>query len=128
MAKVSLSQVNAALLPLQDWLSHPELQEPADKNAFVHATRITVQYFSQVAPGRAVELRIPPWIAVQIIAGSSHARGIPPNVIEMPAAVWLRVFVGKIAYSAALHQGLIEASGVKCAEIENFLPVPLVKT
>ncbi|MFM7859908.1 MAG: sterol carrier family protein [Candidatus Nanopelagicaceae bacterium] len=74
------------------------------------------------APGRAIEVRIPPYAAVQCGAGPSHSRGTPPNVIEMDANTWLALASGKITWSAALESGAISASGAR-ADLSEYLPI-----
>ncbi len=44
-----------------------------------------------IAPGRSVELRIPPYAAIQCVAGAAHRRGTPPNVVEMDAQTLLKL-------------------------------------
>ena len=78
------------------------------------------------APGRAIEVRIPPYAAVQCGDGPSHSRGTPPNVIEMDAKTWLSLASGEITWSAALESGLISASGAR-ADLSQYLPIRIGK-
>ena len=78
------------------------------------------------APGRAIEVRIPPYAAVQCGDGPSHSRGTPPNVIEMAAKTWLSLASGEITWSAALESGLISASGAR-ADLSQYLPIRIGK-
>jgi hypothetical protein len=66
---------------------------------------------SKLAPGHAVELRIPPYSAIQCVEGPKHTRGTPPNVVEMSAAVLFDIVGGKINWSDAISDGRISASG-----------------
>ena len=66
---------------------------------------------SKLAPGHAVELRIPPYSAIQCIEGPKHTRGTPPNVVEMSAEVLFEISTGKITWQSAIADGRISASG-----------------
>ena len=66
---------------------------------------------SKLAPGHAVELRIPPYSAIQCIEGPKHTRGTPPNVVEMSAEVLFDITAGKITWQEAISDGRISASG-----------------
>jgi len=66
---------------------------------------------SKIAPGHAVELRIPPYSAIQCVEGPKHTRGTPPNVVEMSAEVLFDIAGGKINWTDAISDGRISASG-----------------
>ena len=66
---------------------------------------------SKLAPGHAVELRIPPYSAIQCVEGPKHTRGTPPNVVEMSAEVLFEIAGGKINWPDAISDGRISASG-----------------
>ena len=66
---------------------------------------------SKIAPGHAVELRIPPYSAIQCVEGPKHTRGTPPNVVEMSAEVLFDISKGKINWASAISDGRITASG-----------------
>ena len=66
---------------------------------------------SKLAPGHAVELRIPPYSAIQCVEGPKHTRGTPPNVVEMSAEVLFNISTGKITWQSAIADGRISASG-----------------
>ena len=74
------------------------------------------------APGRAIEVRIPPYAAIQMGDGPSHTRGTPPNVIEMDAQTWLQLVAGQRTWSDAYSEGLISASGSR-ADLSHLLPL-----
>ncbi|MFM8621475.1 MAG: sterol carrier family protein [Candidatus Nanopelagicaceae bacterium] len=74
------------------------------------------------APGRAIEVRIPPYAAIQCGDGPTHTRGTPPNVIEMDAATWLSLASGEVAWKVAMDSGLISASGAR-ADLSEYLPI-----
>jgi hypothetical protein len=79
------------------------------------------------APGRAVELRVPPYAAVQCVEGPRHTRGTPPNVVETDAPTWLRLATGRLAWADAIAAGLVRASGPR-ADLSAYLPLRLADT
>ena len=77
----------------------------------------------RLSPGRAIEVRIPPYAAVQCGEGPTHTRGTPPNVIEMDADTWLALASGAPNWAAAMQTGKINASGAR-ADLTDYLPLP----
>jgi len=86
------------------------------------AVRYLLQLLEERAPGKSVEVRVPPFGAVQVIQGPAHTRGTPPNVIETDAATWIPLAVGELGWDAALSSGAIRASGTR-ADIQALLPL-----
>jgi len=90
------------------------------------ALRETARYLAALlaaqAPGRAVEVRVPPYVAVQCIEGPRHTRGTPPNLVEMDPVTWVRLAVGLTNWADALAAGAVRASGVR-ADLGPYLPV-----
>ena len=84
--------------------------------------KATLAQLEAIAPGRAIEVRIPPYAAIQCGDGPTHTRGTPPNVIEMDADTWLALARGEVAWSAALESGKISASGAR-ADLSQYLPL-----
>ncbi|HEX9358989.1 MAG TPA: sterol carrier family protein [Streptosporangiaceae bacterium] len=74
------------------------------------------------APGRAVEVRVPPYAAVQAIAGPRHTRGTPPNVVETDPVTWVRLALGRLSWAGAREAGLVSASGPR-ADLSQWLPL-----
>ena len=74
------------------------------------------------APGRAIEVRIPPYAAIQCGDGPTHTRGTPPNVIEMDASTWLALCAGDLNWQDAMDSGSISASGAR-ADLSEYLPI-----
>jgi hypothetical protein len=74
------------------------------------------------APGRAIEVRIPPYAAIQCGEGPTHTRGTPPNVVEMDAQTWLALASGSESWESAMARGAISASGVR-ADLSSYLPI-----
>ena len=86
------------------------------------AVRYLLQLHDEKAPGNSVEVRVPPFGAVQVIQGPRHTRGTPPNVVEMDAATWIAVATGAEAWADAAASGRIHASGTR-ADLSDVLPV-----
>ena len=82
----------------------------------------TLELLTTKAPGRAIEVRVPPYAAVQCGDGPTHTRGTPANVIEMDAHTWLALANGDISWADAMHSGAISASGVR-ADLSQYLPL-----
>ena len=93
-----------------------------DQSQLATAVRYLLEELGTRAEGNTVEVRVPPFGAVQCIAGPRHTRGTPPNVIEMSAETWLAIAVGQLSWDAALAAGSIHASGTR-AEIKDHLPL-----
>jgi hypothetical protein len=74
------------------------------------------------APGRAVEVRVPPFGAVQCVAGPRHTRGTPPNVVETDAVTWIMLAAGRTGWAAAVASGQVRASGPR-ADLSAYLPL-----
>jgi uncharacterized protein (TIGR03083 family) len=81
-----------------------------------------VAILSARAPGHAVELRIPPYTAVQVLEGPRHTRGTPPNVVEMGPRAFLDLGTGRASWHDAVRDGRVSASGER-ADLSGFLPL-----
>ena len=92
---------------------------PADERLLV---RHFLAVLAQRAPGRSVEVRVPPYAAVQAVPGVRHTRGTPPAVIETDAATWISLATGELEWARAEAEGLLEASGQR-ADLTEFLPL-----
>jgi hypothetical protein len=86
------------------------------------ATRYLLEELAARAPGRTVEVRVPPFGAVQCVEGPRHTRGTPPNVIETDAATWLSLATGRLGWAEAVATGAVRASGER-ADLSDFLPI-----
>lgn len=82
----------------------------------------TLALLTAKAPGRAIEVRVPPYAAVQCGEGPTHTRGTPSNTIEMDSSTWLSLACGEISWDQAMKDGLIRASGVR-ADLSQYLPL-----
>ena len=86
------------------------------------ATRYSLGLLAEQVPGRTVEVRVPPFAAVQCVPGPRHTRGTPPNVIETDPATWLDLASGRLSWAAALASGRLQASGQR-ADLTSYLPL-----
>ena len=82
-------------------------------------TKHFLAVLEQRAPGHSVEVRVPPYAAVQVIPGVRHTRGTPPAVIEMDAVTWVGLATGEVAWSEATG---VLASGER-ADLSAYLPL-----
>jgi hypothetical protein len=74
------------------------------------------------APGRAVEVRVPPYAVAQCVEGTRHTRGTPPAVVEMDAATWIGLAVGDLEWSGAQRDARLVASGER-SDLSGLLPL-----
>jgi len=88
----------------------------------LESVKATLALLVAANPGRAIEVRIPPYAAVQCGDGPTHTRGTPPNVIEMDADTWLALANGETNWVAAMQTGKINASGAR-ADLSAYLPL-----
>ena len=94
----------------------------APRDTIALAVRYLLQVLAERAEGNTVEVRVPPFGAVQCIEGPRHTRGTPPNVVEMDAATWLALATGALGWDAAVADARVAASGTR-ADLSDVLPV-----
>ncbi|MEV7231501.1 MULTISPECIES: sterol carrier family protein [Polymorphospora] len=99
-----------------------EAGRPLEKAVLRDAVRALLSELSRSAPGRSVEVRVPPYGAVQCGAGPRHTRGTPPNVVETDPITWVRLATGRLAWSDATADGSVQLSGNR-ADISGYLPI-----
>jgi len=99
-------------------LSAAELAEAGDRDRVKHYLAV----LAQRAPGRSVEVRVPPYAAVQCIEGVRHTRGTPPAVIETEPETWLALARGELDWAAAVASGHVRASGER-TDLSSYLPL-----
>jgi hypothetical protein len=85
-------------------------------------TKHFLALLSERAPGRSVEVRVPPYAAVQVVPGVRHTRGTPPAVVEMDAATWIALATGELTWHQAEDAGRVSASGER-ADLTPYLPL-----
>ena len=79
-----------------------------------------LKVIEEIAPGKSVELRVPPYAAIQCVAGSTHRRGTPPNVVEMDAQTLLKLSKNPQNWDQLCSEGAISASGTHSNLSEIF--------
>jgi hypothetical protein len=94
----------------------------ADRATTATAVRYLLQLLGDRSGGNSVEVRVPPFGAVQCIAGPRHTRGTPPNVVEMTPEVWLAVATGARSWADAVGGGAVRASGTR-ADLTGHVPL-----
>jgi len=92
------------------------------RDTLATAVRFLLQVLAERAEGNTVEVRVPPFGAVQCIEGPRHTRGTPPNVVETDATTWLALATGSLVWADALAEGRVHASGQR-ADLSDYLPV-----
>jgi hypothetical protein len=110
------AQTRDAVRAVEDWLRD-------DSHPLATAVRLTARTLAAEAPGASVEVRIPPFVAVQCIAGPRHTRGTPPNVVEADPRTWLLLATGLLQVADATSTGAVRLSGSRASEISAWLPV-----
>jgi hypothetical protein len=124
-APIPAEELRGVVDPVRAWLAGDADQPP--RAVVGAAVKTTARWLAQQVPGRSVEVRIPPHVAVQCVEGPRHTRGTPPNVIETDAATWLRLATGRLSWADALADGKVTASGNR-ADLGPYLPLrPLTR-
>lgn len=96
--------------------------EEQDQTTLATAVRYLLEELAELRPGRTVEVRVPPFGAVQCIEGPRHTRGTPPNVIELDALTWLSLATGRLTWLDAVAAHKLVASGSR-ASLDGILPI-----
>ncbi|MGV0330845.1 sterol carrier family protein [Corynebacterium macginleyi] len=124
---VNPAATRAAVIAIKEWIQDPDGHQKPGRALLADAVRRTARTLEADAPGHSVELRVPPFVAVQCIQGPRHTRGTPPNVVEMDAETWLRLATGVMDWDEAINTGRVDASGARAGEIAQWVPIiPLV--
>ena len=100
---------------------------PIDPQALGAATRTLAAMLEERFPGRTIEVRMPPYAAVQCgtadhVPSPAHTRGTPPNVIELAPLDFVRLATGRLAWADAARAGTVRASGIR-ADLTDHLPL-----
>lgn len=111
-----------AVAAVGEWLRDETAAAPA-RTELAAAVRATARSLAAAAPGSSVEVRVPPFVAVQCIEGPRHTRGTPPNVIETDPRTWLLLATGLLEYAAAVESAAVSASGIRTGELAHWLPI-----
>lgn len=94
-----------------------------DRAARKAAVKESLAELARRAPGHSVEVRVPPFGAVQCIEGPRHTRGTPPNVVETDARTWIGLALGVLNWDDAVAAGTVRASGGRAGEVGPLLPL-----
>ncbi|WP_025737997.1 sterol carrier family protein [Mycobacterium genavense] len=116
------AKTRKVLTTVADWL-RDETRPAPDRATLATAVRLTARTLAALAPGASVEVRIPPFAAVQCVAGPKHTRGTPPNVVETDPRTWLLLATGRVALADAKAAGSLTLSGAGAGEIDHWLPL-----
>ncbi len=107
-------------------LARLDAHEAAGQHASATDVRAAVKHYLAVlaegAPGKSVEVRVPPYAAVQCVEGARHTRGTPPAVVETDAASWLAMARGLATFTSLVEAGSVRASGER-SDLTPFLPL-----
>jgi hypothetical protein len=122
---VDPAKTRAAVSAVADWLRDDGLPEPG-RTELGDAVRLTARTLAAIAPGSSVEVRVPPFVAVQCISGPEHRRGNPPNVVEADPRTWLLLATGLLDVADAVAGGALRLSGARAAEIGHWMPLVAV--
>lgn len=109
-------------MAVAQWLRDATRPAP-DRADLAAAVRLTARTLASLAPGASVEVRIPPFVAVQCVSGPKHTRGTPPNVVETDPRTWLLLATGLQTITEAKASGALTLSGARAGEIESWLPI-----
>ena len=93
-----------------------------DRAVLRDAVRALLTELSRRAPGRSVEVRIPPFGAIQCVPGPRHTRGTPPNVVETDPVTWLLVATLRMSWQDAVRDGRLAASGIR-TDLSHYFPL-----
>ncbi|KGF16125.1 sterol carrier family protein [Corynebacterium freneyi] len=128
--KVDPIELRAAMAAVGEWLLDDGQSATRPGRAeLAKAVRLSARMLAEEAPGHSVELRVPPFVAVQCIEGPRHTRGTPPNVVEMTPRTWLRIAAGLVGFDEAREREgeepgeSMDASGTRAGELAAHLPV-----
>jgi hypothetical protein len=88
--------------------------------------KLVLDLIKSISPGKSVELRVPPYGAIQCIAGSNHRRGTPPNTVEMSGQTLIRLINEPAVWSSLCESGEVRASGL-LSDLSNIFARAAVK-
>lgn len=120
--KADPAKTREAVGAVEAWLRDDTRPEP-DRADLATAVRLTARTLAEQAPGASVEVRIPPFVAVQCVSGPRHTRGTPPNVVETDPRTWLLLATGLLSVDDASTTGALQLSGSRAGEIQAWLPL-----
>lgn len=105
-------------IEIQQWLD----QSVSDRAIEKAAVKVVLAKIAEIAPGKSVELRVPPHAAIQIVAGPNHRRGTPSAVVEMSASALIHLAIGDETWDDLVAAGKLLASGER-SDISGLFPI-----
>lgn len=111
--------VRKGVAAVRQWAADPAA---AGRSVRATAVRYSLEELATLAPGRSVEVRVPPFGVTQVIAGTVHTRGTPGAVVETDSATWLSLVTGQVTWQDAVKAGSIVASGQR-TDLSWLLPL-----
>ncbi|KAB1503004.1 hypothetical protein F7230_05500 [Corynebacterium sp. 320] len=114
-----ISATRDALERVLPWVRDPERVARPGRAEVAQAVRLSIALLGQSVPGHTLEVRVPPFAAVQCLPGPEHRRGTPPNVVQCSPVTWLRLLVGE----ETLMNSDAEVSGSRASELAKHLPL-----
>lgn len=107
---------------LQACLTAYSMDRTPDPDIERAAVKATLELLKTAAPGKSVEVRVPPYAAIQVLEGVRHRRGTPAAVVECDGATWLKLASGSLTWADATASGRLIASGER-SDLSAFLPL-----
>jgi hypothetical protein len=114
--------LRAAVRAVGAWLLDEGAGEP-DRTLLAAAVRLTARELAATVPGASVEIRVPPFVAVQCVPGPRHTRGTPPNTVETDPRTWLLLACGLLGFDDAAVSGRVRLSGARAGSIAAWFPL-----
>lgn len=96
--------------------------KPVSRTEMKAAVKHVLSDLATIAPGRSVEVRVPPYAAVQVVAGATHRRGTPPALVQMTATTLLELATGACPWPEAISSGAVRASGER-SDLSGLFPL-----
>jgi uncharacterized protein (TIGR03083 family) len=109
-------------LDLADAVAADTVVITPDPEALKITTKVLLGALAMKAPGKSVEVRVPPVAAVQCVTGPRHTRGTPPNVVETDPITWVELAAGRVRWTDVVAAGRVRASGER-SDISGLLPL-----
>jgi Bacterial SCP ortholog len=104
------------------WLDRLGTSADPDPEVLRNLTKHFLAVLGERAPGNSVEVRVPPYAAVQCVAGTRHTRGTPPATVETDALTWIRLATGDLGWAEAVANGRLTHSGER-SDLSAMLPL-----
>lgn len=121
MARRRISQT-AGDQALTTWVAAQSTGGTVDRATLATAVRYLLEELAEQHPGHSVEVRVPPFGVTQCVEGPTHTRGTPPNVVELPAQVWLELATARLKWDQARALAGVQASGTR-ADLSAMVPL-----